>query len=272
MSVGRIKNLVIAALIMINLFLLLFFVWGRAGEISARREVIEDICVIMGNNGIVLEPSSIGGAGGLASRGTSRDAAAEDAAAAAVLGNCEKTESGSISRYLGARGSASFNGRGEFVFEIYPGDAAAESAEAHARGLIKDMGLRTGAPDIKRSDGVTSVSAVCTFEGAPVFNCPVRFEYEDGSLIRVSGRRAYAARDAAGESISGAADALLSFLAYVKGEGAPCGEITQVEAGYQFNVSAAGDGELSPGWRVDTDQGEFFVYSSGAVERVGAAY
>jgi hypothetical protein len=268
MSAGRMKNLVIVALIMINLFLLVFFIWGRAGEMSVRREIIEDICAIMGNNGIILKPSSIGDAGGLTVRGTSRDAVAEDAAAAAVLGEFEKTDSGSISRYSSPRGSASFNGRGEFVLELVPGAVKAEDAEAHARGLLKDMGLRTSAPDVARSEGVTSVSAVCAFEGAPIFNCPVRFDYENGSLIRVSGRRADATRDASGESVSGAADALLAFLSCAKSEGIPCGEITQVEAGYQFNVGAVGDGELSPGWRVNTDQGEFFVYSDGAVERV----
>jgi hypothetical protein len=272
MSAGRIKNLVIVALIMINLFLLVFFIWSRAGEISVRREIIEDICTVMGNNGIILRPSSIDGVRGLAARGTSRDAAAEDAVVSAVLGGFEKTDSGSISRYSGPRGSASFNGRGEFVFELVPGAVKAEDAETHVRGLLKNMGLRTGATVAERSDGVTSVSVVCTFEGAPVFNCPARFDSEDGSLVRVSGRRADATRDAAGESISGVADALLAFLSYAKSEEISCGEIRLVEAGYQFNVGAVGDGELSPGWRLDTDQGEFFVYSDGTVERVGAAY
>ncbi|MDR1589292.1 MAG: hypothetical protein LBS51_03780 [Oscillospiraceae bacterium] len=272
MSAGKIKNLVIAALAMINVFLLVFFIWGRAGEISVRREIIENICAVMGNNGIMLEPEAVGGDGGLKARGTSRDAAAEDAAVAAVMGDFEKTESGSISRYSGPRGVASFNGRGEFVIELYPGGVAAENAEAHASGLLKDMGLRTDEPDVTHSGGVTSVSAVCAFDEAPIFNCTVQLDYENGSLVRVSGRRADATPDAAGESISGVADALLSFLAYAKDGEVPCERITRVESGYQFNVGAVGDGRLDPGWRVSTDQGEFFVYSGlGSVERVGAA-
>jgi hypothetical protein len=270
MSTGKVKNLVIVALLMLNAFLAVFFIWGRAGELSVRREILEDICAIMRNNGIGITPSAIDGYKELASYGTSRDTQGEDALAAAVLGQAERTESGIISRYAGQHGTATFNGRGEFVVDIYPGEITAPDASARTRELLKSMGLSTGALTITRSGAELSVSAVCTFEGAPVFNCPVRFDYTDGSLIRVSGRRADALRDTADVGISAAAEALLVFLAYVKSEAIPCGEITRAEPGYQFNVGAVGDGELSPGWLISADAGEFFVYSGdGTVERAG---
>ncbi|MDR1298902.1 MAG: hypothetical protein LBJ84_01455, partial [Oscillospiraceae bacterium] len=62
MSAGKIKNLVIVALALINVFLIATYVWSEAGGISARREMIGDICAIMQGNGISLSPSAIGGA------------------------------------------------------------------------------------------------------------------------------------------------------------------------------------------------------------------
>jgi hypothetical protein len=185
-----------------------------------------------------------------------------------VLGASEKTGGGNISRYENGRGTASFNGRGEFVIELLTSAPAAADPETSAKRFLRAMGVETAEPAVTRDGATASASAVCTFEGAPVFNCQIRFDYENGSLVRVSGRRAYPARETTGDAISGVADALLDFLAYVKSEGIPCGAITGVDAGYQFNVDAAGTGELSPGWRVASDSGEYFVYSgSGAIER-----
>lgn len=270
MSAGKIKNLVIVALALINVFLIATYAWGEAGEITARREMIEDICAIMQNSGISLSPSAIGSAKRLYAGGAHRDESGEDALAEAVLGDCEKTGGGNISRYESGRGTASFNGRGEFVIELHPSALAAADAEASARRLLRAMGVETAEPAVTRDGETQSVSAVCTFEGAPVFNCQIRFDYENGRLARVSGRRAYPARDTSGDAISGVSDALLDFLAHIKSEGIPCGAITGVDAGYQFNVDASGTGELSPGWRVASDRGEYFVYSgSGAIERGG---
>ncbi|MDR2665205.1 MAG: hypothetical protein LBC21_02865 [Oscillospiraceae bacterium] len=270
MSAGKIKNLVIVALALINVFLIATYAWGEAGEISAHREMIGDLCAIMRGNGISLSPSAIGDPLRLAAGEARRDESGEDAVAQAVLGACEKTGAGNISRYESELGTASFNGRGEFIIELLPAAPAAADAESSARRLLRAMGIETAAPSVSR-DGDTAY-AICMFEDAPVFNCQIRFDFKNGSLAGVSGRRSYPARDTTGDSISGVADALLGFLAYVKSEGIPCGAITGVDAGYQFNVNAAGTGELSPGWRVVSNTGEYFVYSgSGAIERAVSA-
>jgi hypothetical protein len=268
MSAGKMKNLVLVALVLINVFLLAFYSAGRAGELTLRRQKIEDICDIMENYGIALRPSAIGPDTRLSGAVTSRDAGEEDAIVAAVLGNAEKTTSGNLSRYVSGAGEASFNARGEFVIDVRPGAIPAPEAAASARRLLRDMGIPTDEPAATiEGDGV-EVFATCTYASAPVFNCQIRFTYQSGSLVRVSGRRADPARTASGEEITGAAEALLDFLSYIDGEEQQCGEITYVQAGYRFNVGAIGDGELSPGWRIISDRDEYFVYSStGAVER-----
>jgi hypothetical protein len=277
-SAGKIKNLVLVALALINAFLLFVFATVQTGELSRRRERLEDIRVVLARGGIAVAPAAIGGDLKLAAQRTQRDESAEDQIVAAVLGAAEKTVRGGVlSMYTGDYGSASFNGRGEFIIESAarnPGLSAPrrESEIAETKRLLRDMGIRASGVRETREpgSGSVSVSVVCTYADAMIFNCPVKFEFESGRLARVSGRVASVAEQGGAVGQLDAATALLRFLPYILSEDPSCSEITRVTAGYQFNVEAVGGGELSPGYAVETDRGEFFIYSvTDTIERTG---
>jgi hypothetical protein len=261
MSGSKIKSLVIAALALINVFFLVIFIWDRAGTALVARRTLENIRQIMLENGVTLQSGAVHGNTSLKALRTGRDAADEEAIVRACLGDAQaEDQGGGILRYTGELGSASFNGRGEFVIE-YAVPAAGESLAGTARRLLRTLGIEATAPAAAETDGAQTVSAVCTYKKTMIFNCRVTFEIMEDARLRVTGRRPAGIREGGTGAIADVSTVLMGFLSSVRSGEVSCRVITDVRAGYHLNVGALGDGELAPGWRVTTDAGEYFVNS-----------
>ncbi|MDR1065004.1 MAG: hypothetical protein LBL25_01375, partial [Oscillospiraceae bacterium] len=262
MSTSKIKNIVIAVLVFINVFFLSAVLVSRVGEASGRRRVIDDLRTVLENAGVALEDGAIASLESLRPMSTERDAYGEAYLARAVLGDCSPSQDGGAnSVYTGERGTAEFNARGEFRIELTEPYAARGGARAEAKRLLREMGLDASDPALSVNGDTETASAVCEYKGAPTFNCVVSFEFEGGLLLRVTGRRPSGVKEAPPGTLRELPTALLEFLAFVRGGGIDCSRILSVEAGYRLTVSAFGDGTLSPGWLVTTDAGGFFINS-----------
>ncbi|MDR0838819.1 MAG: hypothetical protein LBN99_04165 [Oscillospiraceae bacterium] len=265
MSTAKIKNLILAALVLINVFFLIDVLWEKIGEAAERRQITENLTAIMEKGGIELHSGAIGEIRGPAAQSTVRDPFGEATIARAVLGDCELVESGTRARYESGLGEATFNTRGEFVITARKELAASDGEPArYAKRLLRAMKLDASEPV---ATGSNTATAVCEYRGTAVFNCVITFEFDGEGLVTVSGRRPSGVSEAPDVATRDLPTLLLGFLSLVRDGGADCTSISSVEAGYRLSVGAFGDGSLSPGWRVETDVGAFFLDAvTGAIE------
>jgi hypothetical protein len=61
--------------------------------------------------------------------------------------------------------------------------------------------------------------------------------------------------------------ALMSFYSAIRTGDLPCAEITGAQACYRVTTGAFGEGNLTPTWRVTTDDGVYYVDAQ-TIERV----
>ena len=261
MSGSKIKNLTIAALLLLNTFFLIMIIIDRAADAREERQAIEDVCSILRSNGLHITPGNINAGGNLRTMRTVRVSEAEAAIAEAFLGEFTMTDQGVIYLYENEeRGTAEF--AGDFEIRLNAGViTGSEGALRAVLDLLRDMGIETSEPVISGPPGFETITAVCMYGGAEIFNVSVEFAFFDGYLETVSGRYVTGIEVAEDSSrISSVATALLDFLAAVLSGENESTRIYNIVAGYQHRVvGPSGEGVLSPAWLVITDTGRYIV-------------
>ena len=269
MSIQRLKNLVIAALLLINLFFLTDILLGRVSAATERSRTIESLQAVMSASGINFSDNAVNNVAVLDAYVTSQDAFAEAVIARTILGDCEPAQSDGGQVYTGSRGTATFNSRGVFLIDLsesfVPSGATAERA---VKKLLKSMSIDTNEPAATIFGDTTIVIAQCTWRGSPIFNCTVTFTFVGNELISVEGRRPSGVSEAPEISSISFSTAVLSFLRYERAQDIGSTVIVSIAPGYRMNVGAFGDGSLTPGWLIVTDTGPYFAdASTGEISR-----
>ncbi len=260
------KNIMIWALVVLNVFFLAVFGLGLYRENTEKKLMYRELYELMQRHDVLLDTSGISDDGELYRLDTSRDPAAERLLAETLLGETtDADQSGSIiATYAGDQGEAVFRSGGEFQItfsqSVYP---AGDSVESAVVKLLKLMAFETANVAVSTEDGRTTATAVCTWSDYRIFNCRVQFVYEDQILKEISGRQVANIRrtdEQTEMSASSAATALMRFLHMVKNNTAiSCSAIMDVSPGYSFTAAVYGDGSLRPVWRITADSGVFYV-------------
>lgn len=254
----RLKNIVIWALVIVNAFFLAFSLGRMAKEHAEKKEMMADLSALFERNGIQMDAATIREGGELAGLLISRDIAEERQMAEALLGPVEMAENGGIYTYdAGRKGQAVFRSGGAFditFFEhIYGG---ATSAVNTAKSLLQTMGIETVRLDADGERGNETVTAVCSWERRPIYNCRIRFDFNDGSLVHISGTYVAQIKATADKTdMSSCATSMMFFLNEVRNGRITCSRILGVEPGYK--LKAAGDA-ISAVWRVETEPGIYY--------------
>jgi len=260
LSTARIKTLVIAALVIINAFFLTFIIWERASESIQHRNTLEQISVILRQNGITINADEIHDSPLLTDADIVRDTDREKAIASALLGDATLLDSGgSISKFESPEGSALFSSAGEFTVDLAGGGyTSGGDAAGAAKKLLALMDMQyTGLETAQSADG-EDVSATFTHSGAELFDCKIDFLFENGVLKQVKGKYPTGIKDSAGGGTQKTAlTAIINFLSDVKSGAVACSAISDVRSGYntQFEVFS---GKLIPVWRITADTGTYY--------------
>ena len=260
MSTGRVKTLVIAALVIINMFFLTFIVWGRVSDSVQNRRTLEDISGILGQNGVTVNADDMHSGPLLYEADILRDAGRERAIAAALLSDVTQSDpGGSISRFESRTGSAVFSGTGEFTIELegdeYPSNG---NAPGVAKRLLRAMDMQYMEIESAQGGAGENVTAMVTHNGAGIFNCRIDFLFENGVLRQVRGRCPTGIKyPADGSAQKTAPTAMMEFLSDVISGNITCSIVTDVRSGYnaQFEIFS---GKLIPVWRIVTDNGTYY--------------
>lgn len=263
MDTGKIKNIIILALVLADLFLLGVVGADRIRSAASRRESLKTAEAVLADRGIdILDDSGFRSADAEV-RTVSRDLAAELKHVKAVLGDTEAVDQGgSIYYYRGEKGEATFRGTGDFSFLMEEGAVPeGKDGEKTARQFLKTLGLSAGELQTTADTSAGTLTFVCRAGGTDVLNCTVTFRFVNGSLNVVTGTRPLDGAEADDTQQALSVPTILTrFLAVVDEEGLVCSRITDAElCSLQQITSVSGAGELRPVWRIETDAGTLYI-------------
>lgn len=274
MESGKLKNIVIAILLLLNLFLAVL-VGGRRLETaqsaeSARQNAIE----VLRGNGVSVEDGVVPRAMDLQFGQVKRELAQEQALAAAVLmGEVDvENRGGEVYRYTNANGRIQLHSTGEFWAEFASGAylLSDRAPGEHGAAVLARLGFDAVVLDDGVKQGSGQIVFGQTVEGVSVLDCRVTLRYDNGSLVRMSnGRRVtgqpvFSARS--GEMT--VATVLVRLFNGMKGLGDVYDRVEAITPSYTFNGTPGVSAQLNPVWHVCTDTGEYLLdLGSGEISR-----
>jgi len=266
MSVSRIKTLVVAALVLVNVFFLVLIISDTVADARSERQATQDVCSVLQAGGIIIDPDDVRADNSLRPMKTARGNEAEATIAQAVLGSTETTVRGVIYEYENARnGIAVFYSGGDFEIYINPGVITSSGGTVRVvQRLLRDMNISTSEIVSAGEPGSEVVTALSAYKGVGILNCAIEFVFSDGSLETIKGRYVTGLEpvdDSTG--MSRVSTALLGFLAAVRSEereDVVCTRILNVETCYRHHVVGSfGEGVIMPVWLITTDSGRYVI-------------
>ena len=267
---SKLKNIILAILAVTNLALLVL-VGGQAIQGSRLlSRAREDAIRLLHSRGVAVEEGIVPQSMDLLPQLVERDLAAEEQAAAALLGSPVSAESrgGEVYRYFNEKGSVQFHSDGAFSAQLEPGAfPVGGDRAAGCAALMERMGLQ-GIILAEEGDEFTFCQ---TWKGVPLFTQQVTMVCQGYDLAAVASGRQMVGRprpDDSRETVT-VATALINFLNGADALGDVCSRIDAIEPGYIAAPSLSGPLLLTPVWRVTTDTGAYQLDAvSGTVTRV----
>ena len=265
MDNSKIKNIVIIILAAVNLFLAAIVVMNyresRAYDQAAQKSLEQAIA----NSGIVLKSPDILDLEPLPECTVRRSQSAEQRLVSEILGSAERSViGGNIVMYYGENGQACYRGTGDFEI-LMENDSikTGSDPEKTSRSVLKKLGLY----EAKNSLTVTPVpsggytaTATCAYNGMEVVNCWVTLTFSAENLLLISGTRFL--DNISPNNTTPVIDentAVMRFLQTLKSSGYICREIAEINQCYKMEISASGDGTLTPLWHFKADVGDFYI-------------
>lgn len=277
MEGGKIKNIVIVILLILNGFLL-FLVGGRRMETTHSHESARNSAVqIVRNGGVRLEENAVPQHTELPALQSERDPEREKALAAAVLGADVEVEAlgGEVYRCRNANGWIQFHSTGEFMAELegaaflLTGDAA-----QHAAALLSKLGFDSRVLEDTVVNGAGRVTLGQMVNEMPVLDCQAVVHYRDGALVSITqGRRLPGeALPAARKEAMSVSTALMRLYNGLKELGDVYTRIEEITPAYTMSAGLSGTARLDPVWYVKTDTGGYQMdICTGQIGRLGGA-
>lgn len=264
MEWGKLKNLIILILLVVNGFLLVLVSARREESVRYERRALEQTVQVLRRSGVEVELDAVADGAGLAPMTVERDLSREAALAQALLGQEVQGDNrgGGLYLYRGTLGEVSIRAGGELSAEFARDDCwRADRPEQHAFGLLGRLGVEAEQVGISVQGGETAVRFRQSWNGWAVFSCEVELAYRDGYLDRLSGTLLMAE---AGEAEVGQVltlpTALMRFSGEISATGDVCSAIRSMEAGYRGTVqSLSGGTRLAPVWLVSTDTANYYL-------------
>jgi regulatory protein YycI of two-component signal transduction system YycFG len=259
---SKIKNIVIAILLALNMFFLALFLIGRSESGKLEQQAKEDILSIYSAGGISIEKSVIPADAKISYYKMSRDLDREKQIAETVLGAKDMSAiGGSVYQYVNILGEALFYPQGDFAITLTNGKAFSDTSNSALIKYLKEMNFNVDSESIKVESfgGTKAVSFNFINDGILILNGKLTMIFEDSSLISISGKRPTSAPLFSDTSIMSVKTALVYFLYGIKNIDTSCSKVTEVSPAYFIYDSGSGSLVLLPVWRIETNSGNYYV-------------
>ena len=252
----KLKNIILAILVVTNLFLLFLVLSQEFQSAQFRDGVLEDAVVLLSESGITLDPNHLPKKLPPV-QSVARDPAGELTAAGALLGDgtAAQIESAVLTRYTGPNGTAQFRSGGDFEVS-FATTAFPLTGQSPGSAAAKVAALLGGDWEILSVTGNESDASVTLrqlWQGVPVFPCTVAAVYRGGFLASLSGRHLSGTPLPITEKTLDMSTLLVRFRAGITATGDVCSAITDISAGYDLPATLTGSGDLTPILQIVTD-------------------
>ena len=266
MDKGRIKNIIIIVLALVNVFLAAMVLIDKAQSDVYAQEAKKNLVGALSAGGISVADSGVLDVSSVPACTLARDYTREAKLISSVLGRVEtKDQGGNIIMYYGENGQACFRGTGDFEI-LMENDSVRVGSDIvqTSQNFLKKVGIEMSGEDaqvVTASGGGSSVvTAVCRYKDRPITNCVVKLTYSETNLLLVTGTCPLTGvTENGGGGELDAATAVMRLLDILDNSGYVCSEIQDLSHCYKMDVSASGEGTLTPLWHFSTDIGDFYV-------------
>lgn len=261
MDASKLKNIILAVLLAVNLVFAVLLAGIRRDALEAEKSLQKSMEQFYALHGIELSSAVDVSAEAPAEYVLSRSESSELEAVKKLLGKTTAyDQGGNVWFYKGSGGEACFRGTGEMEM-IFSGpswelDGSVESA---AKKCAEKLGLDPVVRSVDRGD-LTVVELGWRFQGGEVFNSRIELSFSQKSLLMAVGQRCF--DDIIGPSgaeTKSCAEVLADFITLVRADGGSCSRVSAVVGGYIISVPVSGEARLTPVWKLETDVGDFYI-------------
>lgn len=263
MEWSKIKNIILAILLCVNLILLSVVGYREYQSAAYARQAVTSALKLLSDNGITVT-AALPDAPALSTLqvdGAGQDPEEERQRVASLLGEIGREEpsaGGMRTRYEGANGTAELTSAGRFEFTLREGCISLTAGTASQRGkeLLAGLGVEGVLWETQEDDDGLVVRCYQAWNGVPVFTSETVLTGRDGWLLKVKGQRiSGAAATLSTEEPLTVPTVLTRFLAGIIESRLVCSEVTRIAPGYE--ATASPPFRLTPTWDIVTDTGEY---------------
>lgn len=254
---SKLKNVILAVLLLTNLFLFALVISERMSGDSQEAEAREMAILFLQERGVPLEEDMVPRSLDLvALQGAEQ---IQEEAVVLLLGAVERSYGGETVRYTSDLGfievSPEGNFYGNFTGAVLP--VSQKSKEEHGALILEKLGLDClYLGEVSQGEGTLLVYNQI-IQGIPVVDCEIHLYYEEGVLREIPKGRGFSGEFQEGDVGKGTiATALLQFFAQLGEEG--CEEMYGIEACYLPAYQSGVGISLQPSWCFVTERGNFY--------------
>ena len=250
------KNIIILVLLLANLCLAGILMMRQDSQYATQEMTTNELVALFQRQGVSLSSETIPWQDPLRTITLEQDVALNQRIAKALLGeDASYVERGGIAHYETMQGKAQFQNNGQFnvVGTVCMGDY-----EVFITAFCKEYGY--GDIIFLVEDGVGTATAKGSYRGTPVNNAVVHFTVQEYGVVGVKGSLIPQTHASLGaEAQISAVTALTRFLSARRSTGAVVSSVVNVIACYEFQNTSTQKMEIVPMWRIDTDNGSYYV-------------
>ena len=258
----RLERIVLLILLLLNLFLLVIVLGDGLARRQAENDTRQKLSALLAENGVETGPEAELIQSAPYQCGVNRDFAEEERRIEGILGRHESEDlGGSIRFYSSDRGQVSLRGTGECDMLLTGGwTASSRSREKLAASLFQRGGIELYAAGWKTGEAPNTVDLCCCWNGYPVYNAVLHFDFTPGYLDMVTGTLIFSSLSATGaQKPMDSVTALTRFVTVMKREGVICSRLEGLTPGYLATVTMSGESTLTPVWHIETDTFDFYL-------------
>lgn len=258
MESSKLKNIVLAILILTNALLLGLTVVQQTHSRQYSQKALSDAVELLDRQGIRVDERKLPQGDFPPPQSLEADPEGELAHFTALLGeDTTRTQRGLVTLYAGPLGKAEVREDGAFSVvlepESYP--LGSQDMDDHALGVLRRMGFFAQVQETHADH----LRAVQVLDGVPVFSCAATLRYEQGCLHSISGVRLLGRPTPTQESAAlSTATLLVRFRAAVINSGDACSLLRSATQGYTLSTDANHNLCLVPVLRLETDTNLYF--------------
>ncbi|MBQ4544667.1 MAG: hypothetical protein II996_03750 [Oscillospiraceae bacterium] len=263
MNWSRAKTILIALLLVVNVFLLVTYIARENGVRRDELEVRRQVCDILKAQGITVPQESVPLDSVTITPAVIRKSADDAKIAQSLFGEVSRSENGESVAYSGEGGNIMFSKNSfSLVYESEREIGSPEDARSLAKRIVSKLAFSADSRnfEVTEEDGGYKLTVPRVFSGVRVFNCAAEFKISSGGSVIAYGKHIGAGKlSLVKGNVINTSALMLSFADAMRERGKTPVTVHAIELGYMAELTAPGVVSLEPMLEISTDSGVFYI-------------